>query len=68
MDLITVDVTDLEDTPIERGDWAQIIGPDISIEDVGRSSGTIGYEVLTRLSPRFTRAYTPASKRPQPEA
>ena len=68
MDLITVDITDLEDTPIERGDWAQIIGPDISIEDVGRASGTIGYEVLTRLSPRFARVYTPASKRPKPEA
>lgn len=57
MDLITVDVTDLEDIEIKRGDWAEIIGPNITIEDVGRSSGTIGYEVLTRLSPRFHRTY-----------
>ncbi len=57
MDLITVDITDLEHTAVERGDWAEIIGPTITIEDIGRASGTIGYEVLTRLSPRFTRIY-----------
>ncbi|MCH9807325.1 MAG: alanine racemase [Alphaproteobacteria bacterium] len=57
MDLITVDITDLEDVEVKRGQWAQIIGPHITIEDIGRSSGTIGYEVLTRLSPRFTRVY-----------
>ncbi len=57
MDLITVDITDLENVEVKRGDWAQIIGPDITIEDVGKASGTIGYEVLTRLSPRFNRVY-----------
>ena len=68
MDLITVDITDLEETPIERGDWAEIIGPTITIEDIGRASGTIGYEVLTRLSPRFTRIYIGAADRQPPEA
>ena len=67
MDLITVDITDLEDTQIERGDWAEIIGPNITIEDVGRASGTIGYEVLTRLSHRFTRIYTCKSDCQQPQ-
>jgi alanine racemase len=67
MDLITVDVTELEDTLIERGDWAEIIGPNITIEDVGRASGTIGYEVLTRLSHRFTRIYTRTSDCQQPQ-
>lgn len=57
MDLITVDITDLEDRPPERGDWAEIIGPTITIEDVGAAGGTIGYEVLTRLSPRFPRLH-----------
>ena len=68
MDLITVDITDLEETPIERGDCAEIIGPTITIEDIGRASGTIGYEVLTRLSPRFTRIYIGAADRQPPEA
>lgn len=55
MDLITVDITDLEDNAPARGDWVEIIGPTITIEDVGAASGTIGYEVLTRLSRRFAR-------------
>jgi alanine racemase len=57
MDLITVDITDLEAHSPERGDWAEIIGPTITIEDVGAAAGTIGYEVLTRLSPRFPRLH-----------
>lgn len=55
MDLITADVTDLP--PVTRGDWAEIIGPSITLEDMGAAAGTIGYEALTRLGRRFHRAY-----------
>ncbi len=58
MDLITVDVTDVpEAIEIQRGTWAELIGPSITLEDVGHAAGTIGYEVLTRLSPRFSVLY-----------
>jgi alanine racemase len=57
MDLITVDVTDLGDPAPKRGDWVDLIGPDLPIEAVGRAAGTIGYEVLTRLGARFHRVY-----------
>jgi len=57
MDLITVDITDLEGHAPDRGDWAELIGQSISLEDVGAACGTIGYEILTRLSPRFARVY-----------
>ncbi len=57
MDLITVDVTDINDPAPQRGDWADLVGPGLSIEAVGSASGTIGYEVLTRLGPRFQRIY-----------
>lgn len=57
MDLITVDITDIEDFEIARGDWVEFIGPTITLEDAGASAGTIGYEILTRLSPRFERIY-----------
>jgi alanine racemase len=57
MDLITVDVTDLSDTPIQRGDRVDLIGPGLTIESMGARAGTIGYEVLTRLGPRFHRVY-----------
>jgi alanine racemase len=57
MDLITVDVTGIDDPAPQRGDWVDLIGPDLPIEMVGRAAGTIGYEVLTRLGPRFHRVY-----------
>lgn len=57
MDLITVDVTGISGPVPKRGDWVDLIGPDLAIEDVGAAAGTIGYEVLTRLGPRFHRIY-----------
>lgn len=57
MDLITVDVTGLS-AAVAPGDLATLVGPGLTIESMGRASGTIGYEVLTRLGPRFVRRYT----------
>lgn len=54
MDLITADVTDLQ---VARGDWAEIVGPSITLEEMGEAAGTIGYEALTRLGRRFHRIY-----------
>lgn len=63
MDLVTADVTELGAAAPRRGDLVELIGPTISLEDAGRASGTIGYEVLTRLSRRATRIYLdPASE------
>ncbi len=57
MDLITVDVTDVGEPAPRRGDWVDIIGPELPLEAVGTAAGTIGYEVLTRLGTRFHRIY-----------
>jgi alanine racemase len=57
MDLITVDVTDIGEPAPVPGDWVDLVGPGLSIEAVGAAAGTIGYEVLTRLGPRFHRIY-----------
>lgn len=57
MDLITVDVTDLGADAVKPGDEATLYGPGLTIEDAGFEAGTIGYEVLTRLGPRFARDY-----------
>ena len=57
MDLITVDVTGLGDAAPRRGDFVDLIGPGLTLESVGAASGTIGYEVLTRLPRRFHRRY-----------
>jgi alanine racemase len=57
MDLITVDVTEITDPAPQRGDWVDLVGPGLPLEAVGRAASTIGYEVLTRLGPRFHRVY-----------
>jgi len=57
MDLITVDVTDIDNPAPAPGDWVDLVGPELAIETVGASAKTIGYEVLTRLGSRFHRIY-----------
>ena len=57
MDLITVDITDVGDPAPVRGDFVDLIGPELSLEAVGLGARTIGYEVLTRLGTRFHRHY-----------
>jgi alanine racemase len=57
MDLTCVDVTDLGDRAVHRGDVATFIGENIPVDDVAASAGTIGYEILTRLGPRCHVVY-----------
>ncbi len=58
MDMITVDVTDLPPDVSKRGSFAELIGKNITVGDLARAAGTIGYEVLTRLGYRYHRTYT----------
>ena len=53
MDLITVDVTDLRETP----EALSLIGPMQSVDDLAARAGTIGYEILTSLGARYARRY-----------
>ena len=57
MDMITVDVTDIAADNVHRGTAVELIGPNISIDDVARWAGTIPYEVLTALGSRYARVY-----------
>jgi alanine racemase len=57
MDLMAIDVTDLPEGEARRGEYATLIGGDISVDDVAAFCGTIGYEVLTRLGRRYHRVY-----------
>ncbi len=58
MDMITVDVTDLPPDVPKRGSFAELIGKNVTVGDLARAAGTIGYEVLTRLGYRYQRTYT----------
>ncbi len=57
MDLMAIDVTDLPNGGARRGEFATLIGDEISVDDVANAAGTIGYEVLTSLGRRYHRVY-----------
>ncbi|WP_264196575.1 alanine racemase [Microvirga lenta] len=56
MDLIAVDVTEVAGR-VKRGDTVTLIGGTLTVDEVGRRAGTIGYEILTGLGSRYTRTY-----------
>jgi alanine racemase len=57
MDMITLDVTGVPDELLRTGLMVDLIGPEISLEEVAGLAGTINYEILTRLSQRARRKY-----------
>jgi alanine racemase len=57
MDLITIDVTDVPENQVQRGDTVTLIGENLTVDEVGRRAGTIGYEILTNLGSRYARTY-----------
>lgn len=57
MDLIIVDVSDIPANKIRRGDFVEVIGPHILLDDVAQKAQTIGYEILTQLGARAYRSY-----------
>lgn len=57
MDLITIDATALiaSGESIQRGDWVELMGSKMTVDQLALDSGTISYEVLTRLGTRLER-------------
>jgi alanine racemase len=58
MDLTTVDVTDAPADLTQPGMCVEVLGPTISVDDLAGWAGTISYEILTSLGPRYHRVYT----------
>jgi alanine racemase len=57
MDLIAIDVTDLPQGKLRRGDTVALLDNTIGIDDLASHAGTIAYEVLTNLGRRYHRVY-----------
>jgi alanine racemase len=57
MDLVSIDITDLPEGRVRRGDFATVIGEGRDLDSEGEMLGTIGYEVLTSLGRRFAQIY-----------
>lgn len=61
MDSFVVDASGPLAQPIHEGALVDLIGPHQSVDDVARTAGTIGYEILTMLGSRFSRTYIDGS-------
>jgi len=57
MDLMAIDVTDLAESQVTRGDLVTLLGDGIGVDDLAARAGTISYEVLTNLGRRYRRVY-----------
>jgi alanine racemase len=57
MDYIVLDVTDAPRDAAQRGQWVELLGETIDIEELAGRARTIGYEILTRLGRRYARRY-----------
>jgi alanine racemase len=68
MDLMAVDVTDLDKNAARRGHMATLIGEGITVDELAHHFGTIGYEVLTSLGPRYARIYKGGTATTEPAA
>ncbi len=55
MDLTIIDIS--EAGPLARGDSVEILGENVSIDELATQAGTIGYEILTDLGRRYERIY-----------
>ncbi len=57
MDLTIFDVTDAPHTEIRVGDYIELFGENVLLDEAARAAGTISYELLTSLGNRYQRAY-----------
>lgn len=57
MDLMTLDVSGVGPQPARVGEPIELLGPAVPPDDVGLAAGTLGYEILTNLGPRYRRRY-----------
>ena len=56
MDLMQVDATSVQDR-IAVGDWVEVFGRIVGVDEIAAAADTIGYEILTRIGPRVARRY-----------
>lgn len=57
MDSIILDISALPPGRLREGDLVELLGPSQSVDDAAGHAGTIGYEILASLGPRFHRHY-----------
>lgn len=58
MDLTMFDIGAIAEGRVRTGDYVELFGPNIRLDDAARAAGTIGYELLTSLGDRYERRYS----------
>lgn len=56
MDMTAIDITDVPGF-VQPGDLVEVLGTNVTVDDVADAARTIGYEILTTLNGRFPRRY-----------
>ena len=57
MDYTIVDISTLQDNKVKTGDWMELIGNNISLEEVSSKAETIPYEILNIVGNRVKKTY-----------
>ncbi len=58
MDMLCVDISGLPPGDVDVGDYVELIGATVGLDEVAAAAGTIGYEILTCLGARLERRYS----------
>jgi alanine racemase len=61
MDLAVFEVSGLDPALVQPGEFIDLLDEDYGLDSVARDAGTIGYEMLTALGPRYHRIYRGSS-------
>lgn len=61
MDLLCLDASAVPRGRIAVGDYVELIGPTVGLDELAAAAGTLSYEVLTRLGARLERRYVSKS-------
>jgi alanine racemase len=62
MDLLCVDISALPRDTVRVGDFVELIGPTVGVDEVAEAAGTIRYEILTGFGKRLLRQYVEREK------
>lgn len=62
MDMITIDVTAIPQDISQAGCLVDLIGGIVDLDEIAEKAGTISYELLTSLGPRYHRHYEEAGE------
>lgn len=63
MDATVFDITELDADALRPGDFIELFGHNMPIDEVAAAGGTIDYELLTLLGARYRRYYLPPQTR-----